>query len=249
MAGVSIIIPTFNEEAHLPRTLRWLQRLSPEPVDIIISDGGSTDRTLQLADAMRPCFRSLHIVRGQHASRAAQMNAGAAVAGGDLLCFLHADTTLPDDALRVIDHTLSNPRTAAGGFISIMRGAHSTSWLTSLHNYLKTYYAPLLFRPHLFVFRGARLLFGDQAIFCRRAQFTAVGGFTADMPIMEEADFLLKIVRFGRVRQINRVVESSDRRVARWGFWKANGIYLAIGFLWGVGYPPDRLKRWFDDIR
>lgn len=248
MPSVSIIIPTLNEEQTLPRTLRLLQRLCPEPLEIIIADGGSTDRTIQLAEATKPCFRSLRIIRCSSAGRASQMNVGAAHATGDILCFLHADTALPDDALRVMQHTLADSKTAAGGFISIMRGPSTTRWLTSLHNYVKTYYAPLLFRPHLF-FRGGRLLFGDQVIFCRREQFAAVDGYNGDLPIMEEADLLSKLVRFGRVRQVNRVVESSDRRVAAWGFWKANGIYLAIGILWGIGYSPEKLKRWFTDIR
>lgn len=248
MPSVSIIIPTLNEEKDLPRTLRLLQRLCPEPHEIIIADGGSTDQTVSLAEAMRSCFRLLHVIRCPERGRACQMNAGAAKATGDLLCFLHADTALPDDALRVIEQTLSDPKTVMGGFISIMRGPHTTRWLTSFHNYIKTYYAPLLFRPLLF-FRGGRLLFGDQVLFCRREQFTAVGGYTDAMPIMEEADLILKLVSFGRIRQVNRIVESSDRRVARWGFWKANGLFLAIGFLWGVGCSPAKLKRWFEDIR
>lgn len=248
MSSISIIIPTLNEERDLPRTLRLLQRLSPQPLEIIIADGGSTDRTLQLAEEIKPCFRTLRIIRCPRPGRASQMNAGASGAAGDILCFLHADTALPDDALLVIQQTLANPKIAAGGFISIMRGPSTTRWITSFHNYIKTYYAPLLFRPHLF-FRGARLLFGDQVIFCRRSQFEAVGGYDGRMLIMEEADLLIKLVRFGRIRQVNRTVESSDRRVAAWGFWKANGVYLAIGFLWGVGYPPEKLKRWFEDIR
>ena len=248
MPSVSIIIPTLNEAQDLPRTLRLLQRLCPAPVEVIIADGGSIDQTLSVAQSMRPLFRSLKIVRCQQTGRACQMNAGAAEATGDILCFLHADTTLPDDALVVMHRTLADPKTAAGGFVSLMRGPNQTQWLTSFHNYVKTYYAPLLFRPHLF-FRGARLLFGDQAIFCRREQFMAVGGYDNEMPIMEEADLMIRLVRFGRIRQVHRVVESSDRRVAKWGFWKANGIFLAIGFLWGVGYPAIKLKRWFTDIR
>lgn len=248
MSSISIIIPTLNEERDLPRTLRLLQRLSPQPLEIIIVDGGSTDRTRQFADALRPCFRSMQILDCTKPGRSRQMNEGAAQATGDILCFLHADTALPDDALLVIRHTLTDPKTVAGGFISIMRGPSTTRWLTSFHNYIKTYYAPLLFRPRLF-YRGARLLFGDQVIFCRRSQFEAVGGYDNNLPIMEEADLLIKLVQFGRVRQVNRVVESSDRRVAAWGFWKANRIYLTIGILWGLGYPPDKLKRWFEDIR
>ncbi|MEZ0608894.1 TIGR04283 family arsenosugar biosynthesis glycosyltransferase [Fibrella sp. WM1] len=249
MVSVSIIIPTLNEAADLPRTLRLVRQLCPEPVDVWVADGGSTDQTLALVHAAQADWPNLHLLCCDRLGRATQMNQAAQRAQGDLLCFLHADTTLPDDALDVIGQTLACPKVAAGGFISIMRGPTQTRWLTSLHNFLKTYYAPLLFRPHLFFFRGARLLFGDQAIFCRRAQFLAIGGYADDMPIMEEADLLLKLVRYGRVRQVSRLVESSDRRVAKWGFWKANAIYLTIGFLWGIGYPPAKLKRWYADVR
>ncbi|CCH52204.1 hypothetical protein BN8_01186 [Fibrisoma limi BUZ 3] len=249
MLNVSIIIPTLNEERDLPRTLRLLRRLCPEPLEVLVADAGSTDQTVRLAKAAQQDYPRLRVVACPQVGRSCQMNHAARQARGDILCFLHADTSLPDDALSVIKRTLNDPRIAAGGFISVMRGPTKTRWLTSFHNYIKTYYAPMLFRPHLFFFKGARLLFGDQVIFCRREQFLAVGGYTDNMPIMEEADLLLKLVRFGRIRQVNRVVESSDRRVAKWGFWKANGIFLAIGFLWGIGYPPDKLKRWYDDIR
>ncbi len=249
MPVVTIIIPTLNEADALPRTLRMIQGLCPAPVEILVADGGSTDDTRTVVKDWQPMIPNLHLIECVRAGRAYQMNRAVDQATGPLLCFLHADTNLPDDALAVIEATLSNPRIAAGGFISLLRGPLQTRWLTSFHNYIKSYYAPLLFRPYLFFAKGARLLFGDQVIFCRREQFTACGGYRDDLPIMEEADLLLKLIRFGRIRQVNRVVESSDRRVARWGFWRANATFLTIGFLWGIGVSPKRLKRLYSDIR
>ena len=176
------------------------------------------------------------------------MNYGAKAATGDILCFLHADTRVPDDLITLIEKTLTDLTIACGGFISLMTGSQTTRWATSLHNYLKTYYAPLLFKPHLF-FQGLRLLFGDQVMFCRRNDFWKCGGFNEALPIMEDGDLCLKLARLGRICLINRVVQSSDRRVAYWGAWKANAIYLYIGFLWGIGVDTKYLKRFYRDIR
>jgi hypothetical protein len=106
------------------------------------------------------------------------MNQGAEVATGEILCFLHADTLVPDDLVAIIEQTLADKTVAAGGFISLMTGEKITRWGVSLHNFVKSYYAPLLFRPHLF-FQGLRLLFGDQVIFARRADFWNLGVLTA----------------------------------------------------------------------
>ncbi|BAC88609.1 TIGR04283 family arsenosugar biosynthesis glycosyltransferase [Gloeobacter violaceus] len=242
MSRVSIVIPALNEATNLGRTLRLLKALDPPAHEILVVDGGSADGTAAVARAFG--LRVLESPRG----RAVQMNLGGEAATGDILCFLHADTLVPDDCVEVMMRTLADPGTACAGFVSLMAGPETTRWGISLHNYLKTYYAPLLFRPRLF-FKGLRLLFGDQVIFCRRSQFLECGGFDPKMVILEEADLCLKMVRFGRIRQINRVVHSSDRRVVRWGSFKATAVYMYIGFLWGLGASPAYLKRFYADIR
>lgn len=242
MSQVSIIIPALNEASCLERTLRHLSLLNPPAKEVLVVDGGSTDHTIMIANSFEiPVIES-------STGRSIQMNKGAEMAAGEILCFLHADTLVPDDIVRVIEQTLADQRIAAGGFISLMAGEQKTRWLISLHNYLKTYYAPLLFRPHLFL-KGLRLLFGDQAIFCRRSDFLDCGGFDPTLPIMEEADLCLKLVRKGQICLIDRVVQSSDRRVAKWGELKATAIYLYIGFLWGFGASSTYLNQFYEDIR
>lgn len=242
---LSIIIPALNEAAALPGLLETLGTLSPPPLEIILVDGGSSDATVRLAEA-----GGLTVLQAGTAGRAVQMNAGAAAARGDMFCFLHADTCVPADFARLAEMVLADRRTAIAGFVSVMRGPERLRWFTTAHNFIKTWYAPLFFRPVSFL-RGARLLFGDQVMICRRQDFEAIGGFDPRQTIMEEADFILRMVRAGRgrVRQVPRKVWSSDRRVAAWGPLRANLTYLRIGILWGLGASPERLAARYEDVR
>jgi len=243
--AVSIIIPTLNEAAALPATLKVIDQLAPGPQEIIIVDAGSEDDTVKLAKQS-----GVTVIENAPRGRAAQMNLGAARATGNRLCFLHADTEVPHDFIALTEDVLSNQQTALAGFISVMRGKNGVRRATTAHNFVKTWYAPMLFRPISFL-RGCRLLFGDQVIICRRADFEAIGGWSTEQTIMEEADLCLRMVRAGRgrVRQIPRKVWSSDRRVAEWGFWRANLTFLYVGLMWGFGARPEQLARHYEDIR
>lgn len=243
--SLSIIIPTLNEEAALPATLKSVAALNPAPLEIIVADSGSEDQTVEVARA-----HGVRVLTNLPRGRAGQMNAGARQATGDHLCFLHADTEIPSDFVSLVDEVLNDSGTALAGFISVMRGETGIRRVTTAHNFIKTWYAPILFRPISF-FRGTRLLFGDQVMVCRRSDFEAVGGWDPDQKIMEEADMCLRMVRggYGRVRQVPRKVWSSDRRVAEWGFWRANLTYLYVGLMWGFGAKSDRLSQHYEDVR
>lgn len=229
MSDVAIVVPTLDEAATLPRLARLLAALDPPPAEVLVVDGGSTDGTVDVARAL-----GLQVIEHGRCGRSAQINRGVAEVGGPLVCVLHADTLPPDDLVAVVRRTLADPRIALGGFTPLLSGPDKVRWVTSFHNWIKTWYAPMLFRPHLFL-RGVRLLFGDHAMFFRRDQFLSVGGFDPGSAVMEEADLCIKLAPLGRTRLVNRVILTSDRRVAAWGEWRANWIYLTVGLRWALG--------------
>lgn len=241
MTAVAVVIPMLNEAAALPRLLRCLRVLHPAPFEIIAVDGGSTDDSVAIAAA-----GGLRVVTAPR-GRGAGINAGVAAATAALVCVLHADTILPDDAVAVIDATMADRRLALASFLPLLSGPGGVRWGTSLHNWAKTYYGPMLFRPLMFL-RGARLLFGDHAMFFRRDDFLAAGGCDTTLPIMEDADLCIRLHRFGRTRMVNRVVITSDRRIAAWGPVRANLIYLRVSISWAIGLRRE-LHRHYPDIR
>ena len=241
VGGVSIVILMLNEAKAIPALAENLALLDPPPLDILAVDGGSEDDSAALAEAAG--WRVIRAPRG----RGSQINHGAAQAFGEHVLILHADTVLPPDAVDVVSRTLADYRIALASFTPIIRGPEKTRWGTTLHNWAKTWYASLLFLPLLFL-KGARLLFGDHALFFRRDQFFAAGGCDYDTKIMEEAEMCIRMTALGRVKMVPRVVYTSDRRIAEWGPLKANWIYLKVGIKWALG-AREGLERHYPDVR
>ena len=242
MSGVAIVVPALDEAEVLPRLRRFLDMLDPAPDEVVVVDGGSRDGTAGLVESWAG-FRVVTSGRG----RGRAINVGVGAVTSPIVCVLHADTLLPDDAVAVMRRVMGEAGVALAGFTPVISGAETVRWATTAHNWLKTWYAPLLFRPRMFL-RGGRLLFGDHAMFFRRADFLAVGGCCEVMEVMEDADLCERLSRVGRVRLVNRVVMTSDRRVAAWGEWKANWVYLSVGVRWGIGRRRG-LGRRYPDVR
>jgi glycosyltransferase involved in cell wall biosynthesis len=242
MIRVTILIPTYNEEKALPETLASLRQMSPSPDEILLIDGGSGDRTIEIAQSA-----GIAAVAAPRKGRGAQINYGVQLAAGEIVCVLHADSFLPSDAVAVIRSTMADSKIALASFMPRLVGPGGTRWGSSFHNWIKTWYAPLLVRPHLF-FGGVRLLFGDHAMFFRREHYLSVGGCDERIVVMEEADLCIKLARYGRTKMVRRWVWTSDRRIVAWGRWRANWIYFKVGMMWAMG-ARERLNDHYPDIR
>lgn len=222
---ISIVIPALNEAQCLASTLSAL-RAMPGDFDLLVVDGGSGDDTMRIARDMT--VPVLSAPRG----RGAQMNAGAAAAGGEVLLFLHADTVLPPDAHARIAAALRDPDVIGGCFRLSFDRAHPLlrlySWFTR-------------FRCRLFHY-------GDQAFFVRADYFRRTGGYRA-YPIMEDLDLWLRMVRGGRVAVLDAAVVSSARRFSRVGVVRQQLLNVALVLLFFVGFSPLTLGRFYRAVR
>lgn len=222
---LSIVVPTLDEEGLLDATLGHLTAVSD---DVVVSDGGSTDATEAIARR--------HPVRwvGGPAGRGGQLNRGAAVARGDTLLFVHADTRLPEGAPRLIEEALANG--TDGGAFEI-RFVGESRVMAGLGSRLASRRARL-----------TRIPLGDHAHFVRRDLFEAMGGYR-DWPILEDVDFMRRLKRRGRVTILPAAVLTSDRRYAERGVARTMAINYLIWALYLAGVDPHRLARLYRQVR
>lgn len=225
---ISVIIPTLNEAHRLPALLAGLYADAAE-IEIIIVDGGSTDETRDVAAAAGA--RVIASARG----RGQQLQAGAAAATGDILWFLHADTTYPAGGLRRIEEMLSQDPAAIGGnFRLLFDGQDGFSrWLDGFYQWI---------RKH-------GVYYGDSAVFVRRSTYRDLGGIRP-IALMEDFEFNRRMEKAGRTCCIADppLITSSRRFDGRrpaaivWG-------WLKIHLLFYMGVSPDRLAGLYNSQR
>ena len=223
---ISVIIPTLNEAENLPTTLDCINSATHihNQVEVIITDGGSTDNTVEIAQ------KAGAKVIPSSPGRANQLNTGAAQATGDIYLFLHADTQLPNDWQTQIESTLAQPNTIAGAFQlkinSPQRGIALVEWGVQIRS------------------RFFHLPYGDQGIFLKAATFQQLGGFP-DLAIMEDYQFIQQLKQHGKISISPTYVITSGRR------WETLGVLpttvlnqiMILGFYAGI--KPEQLKSWY----
>ncbi len=194
---ISIIIPVLNEEQALPATLSAIQNNNEEH-ELIIVDGGSDDKTLEIAEAANA--RIIATKRG----RAAQMNAGAALAKGEWLLFLHADTSLPEAGLSEISRLATDVQ--AGCFHQAFSKSH---WFLKFVSWL-----------HNKRCSRTRIMYGDQAMFIRTSLFKKISGFP-DVSILEDVMISEAIVELTTPVILEQTVITSSRKFEERGIYKS----------------------------
>ncbi len=204
---ISIIIPALNEERSLPRTLAALHQQCGD-FEVIVVDGGSSDRTREIAAA----DESVRLISSRR-GRATQMNAGAGAARGEFLLFLHADTTLPPEALSILNARVARSDCLWGGFRQRFSG---DDWRLRL-----------ISRLHNWRCRISRVFYGDQAMFVRSALFHALGGFP-EQPILEDVALSEKLLSAAKPVLLDEHVMTDARKFLKMGVWRSLGRVFVI---------------------
>jgi rSAM/selenodomain-associated transferase 2 len=220
---ISIIIPTYNEEENIAATINEIRRRDIEKYisQIIVSDGHSTDRTVEIASNT-----GATVVLSPNKGRAAQMNFGASIATEEILYFLHADSIPPKEFARYISNAL-NKHFVSGCFRLSFDYHHwflkANCWFTR------------------FDLNAVR--FGDQSLFVTKDIFNKCGKFREDLLMMEDQEIIHRIKKHGKFTVMNAAVTTSARKYKENGVYRMQAIFFWIWFLYYTGYSQQRLLK------
>jgi rSAM/selenodomain-associated transferase 2 len=223
---ISIIIPTLNEESALPATLDALARLDSD-IEVIVADGGSSDRTVELA-----ATRKVRVI-GIGSGRGLQLDAGARAAKGAILWFLHADTQVPSNSVSSIRGAFGCPGVVGGNFQLVFSGgSRAARTLTRIY-------------PHLALLG---LTYGDSGIFVRRDIYLRIGGFR-HYPLFEDLDFVTRLRRYGQFVRVDSALITSSRRFEGRGLGCVFARWTLLQTLYWAGVNPTILARYSAPVR
>jgi len=231
---ISIVIPTYNEETVIETTLQNLKELECiSESEIIVVDGGSSDKTVGIAKKYASVISSSK-------GKAIQLNVGARTAIGDILFFVHADMTLPKDALKVINLKINDEGYSGGGF---------ANEFSSYNEKIKLLDRLLNLRIVNREQSDSQIFYGDNGIFVKKSVFEKLGGFK-EIPIMEDYDFSVRLKKEFRVVKINnpKIIVDSRRHINA-GFIKTRVQWITIRKLYKLGVSPFLLAKWYKDVR
>lgn len=202
---LSIIVPMLDEATQLPELFAHVLPLQRAGCEVIFADGGSRDGSARLAEVAG--FAVVQTERG----RARQMNAGAALANGEVLLFLHTDTRLPQGALHHITQVIEANDRCWGRFdVRISGRPFMLRVVSSMMNWRS---------------RLTGIATGDQAMFVRRDVFEQLRGFP-EQPLMEDIEMSKRLKALSRPACIAACVLTSGRR------WETRGVWRTIVLMW-----------------
>jgi rSAM/selenodomain-associated transferase 2 len=219
---ISIITPVLNEEQNIAPFLKNLNQIQGD-FELIMVDGGSSDKTIDEIKKYRIEFhRELKILKTS-AGRGHQMNIGAKNASSDILFFLHVDSKIENDSIPTIENEIKKKKIIGGGLTQCFSDSDNFLTLTSNFGNLRT--------------RITNIFFGDFGIFVRRDIFEKIGGYD-EIIYLEDVEFSKKLKKYGKVKMLEKTIETSPRRFKSQGKIKITIIFTLAGFLNVIGYRP-----------
>ena len=218
---ISVIIPTYNEAENISLTIEKINAAKNHAIEIIVADGGSTDGTICCAEKSKAIT-----VRCNQKGRSAQMNEGAAIANGQILYFLHADSIPPK---KFTEHILEAHRKGAVSGCFRLAFDHN-------HWFLKA-------NAWFTRFDVNAIRFGDQSLFVTKKVFDKAGGFNQSLLMMEDQEIIHRIKKLGKFIVMNDVVTTSAKKYLDNGIYRLQAIFFSIWFLYYLGYSQQHLLK------
>lgn len=228
---ISAIIPTYNEEKTVRKTLEAISRLVNVD-EVIVVDGGSADATISIVESFQT-NKPLKLIKTDFKNRGKQLHEGTKNATHEIFWFIHADTRPIQGSARQIKAYMRHKEVVGGNFEIIFGG--DTKWarfMTKLYPYL----------------RSAGLIYGDSAIFARRETYEKIKGFKP-LPIFEDLDLVKRLRRRGRFVHISLPVTTSSQRFGDNSFALTFAKWSVFQGLYWAGFSPKTLARFYKPIR